>query len=359
MKHIHSLLCATLLAVSTSAQSLVEPPAGIQLVEATANVTSKDWGWTEEYTVYVGQDGDNIYIGGLFRDEGIGDSWIQGELQGDHVIFPAAQYIGQFGSDGYTYAMYANGIDMATGSMCDYIMERDPETGNLSSTSGVQLASTMEYAGAYYALDQYTQITITLTDNTVRQLVEVPASATHYAYNVQAFETVSSQPVEYEAELAFDGEDVYLGYFSMISQTYQSYIKGRVEGGRLIFGPDQYLGTDPSEEGPFHFYMYGSDYDGNVTVHDLVFEYNVEDDRYTAQSDMLITVGQITSSTISFIENLTDLVLQGDFSYDPNTGMHNIQTEAPAPSPAYDLQGRRLTKPQRGIMIQGGKKVVR
>lgn len=341
MKHIYTLLCTALVAVSTSAQSLIEPPAGIQLVEATANVTSKDWGWTEEYTVYVGQEGDNIYIGGLFRDEGISDSWIQGELQGDHVVFGSGQYLGQFGNDGYSYDMYATGVDMATNASCDYVMYRDGDTGNLYSTSEVQLASTLEFEGSYYNLDQYTKITITLTDNVVRQAVEVPASATHYGYKVQAFETLSSQPVEYEAELAFDGEDVYLGYFSMISKEYNAYIKGRVEGGRLIFSPDQYLGTDPSEEGPFHFYMYGSDYDGNVNLHDLVFDYNAEEDRYTAQSDMLITVGQITSSTISFIENLTDLVLQGDFSYNPAVGVRNIRTEAPA-SVVYDLQGRRV-----------------
>lgn len=341
MKHIYTLLCTALVAAGTSAQSLIEPPAGIQLVEATANITSKNWGWTEDCTVYVGQDGDNIYIGGLFRDERIGDSWIQGEIQGDHVVFGSGQYIGQFGNDGYNYDMYANGIDMTTNSFCDYVMYRDADTGNLFSTSDVHLASTMEFEGYYYTLDQYSKITITLTDNVVRQAVEVPASATRYDYKVQAFETASDQPVEYEGTLAFDGEDVYLGCFSMISKEYNAYIKGRVEGARLIFSPDQYLGTDPSEEGPFHFYMYGSDYDGNVNVHDLVFDYNAEEDRYTAQSDMLITVGQITSSTISFIENLTDLVLQGDFSYNPAVGVRNIRTEAPT-SVVYDLQGRRV-----------------
>lgn len=355
MKQIFTLICAACVALSASAYSLLEPPTGIEIKDAMANSTSEGWGYTEDYPVSIGRDGNTIYIGGLLID--FPDAWIKGEVSGNQVTFAANQYIGTFGEEGYSYDMFANGL--SGNSVCDFTMTLDETTGNLTSTPGMYLAEMMEFEGQYYSLDKLTSITITVTDNTVRNLVEVPASAVHYDYTAYGYDTLNDTNVEYGASLAFDGDDVYLGKFSMISNVYESYIKGtRQADGSLVFPMEQYIGTDEGEQGTFHFYMYGAEYDGNVTINDLVLTYNPANDRYSATTGLMVSVNQINSSRIDFIEHLADFILQGDFEYVP-TGITSATAPTASSTQTYDLQGRIAKASAKGISIVGGKKVIR
>lgn len=358
MKQIFTLICAAFVALSASAYSLIEPPTGLQIKEATANSTSESWGYTEGYPVSVGRDGSTLYICGLLVD--FPDAWIKGEINGTLVTFASGQYIGEFGT-GPTYDMFANGL--SGGNVCDFTMTLDEATGNLTSTPGMYLAEMIEYEGQYLDLDKLSNITITVTDNTVRNLVQVPESAVHYDYMAYGYDTLNDTNVEYAATLAFDGDDVYLGKFSMISNVYESYIKGtRQADGSLVFPMGQYIGTDEQgeeeEKVAFHFYVYGAEYDGNVTINDLVLTYNPANDRYSATTGLMVSVNEINSSRIDFIEHLADFILQGDFEYVPS-GITTATTAGAATGAIYNLQGQRTAKLQKGINIVGGKKVVK
>lgn len=361
MKQIFTLICAAFVALSASAYDLIEPPTGLELKEGIANSTSQDWGYTENYLVSVGRDGNTIYIGGLLVD--FPDAWIKGEINGNLVTFASGQYIGEFGSDGYSYDMFASGYS-STGA-CDFTMTLDEATGNLTSTPGINLVEMMEYGGQYYTLDGFTKVVITVTDNTARTLVQVPESAVRYNYMAYGYNTVNDINVEYAATLAFDGDDVYLGNFSYISDIYHSYIKGtRQADGSLVFPMGQYIGTDKQdsvEEGEpvfYHFYLYGAEYDGNVTINDLVLTYNPANDRYSATTGLMVSVNEINSSRIDFIEHLVDFILQGDSEYVPE-GITTATTAGAATGAIYNLQGQRTAKLQKGINIVDGKKVVK
>lgn len=359
MKQIFTLICAACVALSASAYSLIEPPTSLQIKSATANSTSEGWGYTEDYPVSVGRDGSTLYICGLLVD--FPDAWIKGEINGGLVTFASGQFIGTFGEEGYSYDMFANGLQ--NGNVCDFTMTLDETTGNLTSTPGMYLAEMMEFEGQYYSLDKLSNITITVTDNTVRNLVEVPASAVHYDYTAYGYDTLNDTNVEYGASLAFDGDDVYLGKFSMISNVYESYIKGtRQADGSLVFPMGQYIGTDEQgeeeEKVAFHFYVYGAEYDGNVTINDLVLTYNPANDRYSATTGLMVSVNEINSSRIDFIEHLADFILQGDFEYVP-TGITSATSPTASSTQTYDLQGRIAKASAKGISIVGGKKVIR
>ena len=124
------------------------------------------------------------------------------------------------------------------------------------------------------------------------QLVTPPETATVETwYTVEGeFYASSDTWVDITSEmktinLAFDGDDIYIqgiGYWFK-----DSWIKGKINGGTVVFPSYQYIGED--EYGPE--YIIGSD-DGETLSYDIIFNYNAEQGILSAVTPVILENGK-------------------------------------------------------------------
>ncbi|MBR2192805.1 MAG: hypothetical protein IJ910_05790 [Bacteroidaceae bacterium] len=124
------------------------------------------------------------------------------------------------------------------------------------------------------------------------QLVTPPETATVETwYTVEGeFYASSDTWVDITSEmktinLAFDGDDIYIqgiGYWFK-----DSWIKGKINGGTVVFPSYQYIGED--EYGPE--YIIGSD-DGETLSDDIIFNYNAEQGILSAVTPVILENGK-------------------------------------------------------------------
>lgn len=375
MKKLYTLLFGlSATALSVSAQAFtpepVTPPAGLKTTKMMANVTSESWNYTVENEVLVGYEGNDVYIQGLVAD--FADAWLHGTLSGSTITFPQGQFLDFFGEEGYSYEMYACGFTGGGSQLCDFILERDETTGVLAAPRGMGLGEFMEYGGSYYNLDKLTNITISPISTEIGEATYIPVEAERYTYYLSA-EDLRNGQTEYEATLAFEGapapgseQAVYLGDFCMEAFISNAAIKGYwSDEETLVFPSEQFMehfeeeGSDPSD-----FYFYGAAIDpetGKVTTGDFILDYDAHTGCFHSRfTGILISVGKITTSEITFAEFLQDVVLMP--AEDDVVGI--ASTTLPSANDAvYTLDGRRLPSSllpstsslYKGITIQGNR----
>lgn len=364
-------LCAATTAMAQAfTPNPVTPPAGLKTTKMMANVTSESWNYTVENEVLVGYEGNDVYIQGLVGD--FADAWLHGTLSGSTITFPQGQFLDYFGGEGYSYEMYACGFTGGGSQLCDFILERDEATGVLTAPSGMGLGEFMEYEGSYYDLDKLTNITISPITNEVGEATYIPVDAERYTYYLSG-EDLRNGPTEYEATLAFEGDPapgseqaVYLGDFCMEAFISNAAIKGYwSDEETLVFPSEQFMehyeeeGSDPSD-----FYFYGAAIDpetGKVTTGDFILDYDASSGCFHSRfTGILISIGKITTSEITFAEFLQDVVLMP--ADDDVVGIAATALPATA-TPIYTLDGRRLPSPLlpstsslfKGITIKGSR----
>lgn len=353
MKKFYLLaLTALCTCASAAAQAFtptpVTPPAGLTTTTMTANVTSASWNYTFESEVEVGTMGNEMYIQGLVVD--FPEAWIKGTVEGDDITFEQGQFIDYFGEEGYSYELYACGYT-GNNSLCDFVLHRDAQTGIMTGTTG--LGEFMEYEGYYYDLDRLTNIKIIPLDNgEAEEAVAVPDNLDWLSYSLSA-EDLRSGMVDYPALLAFDGDDVYLADFCDTAVMSGACIKGhRSDDETIVFPSEQFL---QRYEDAYNIYMYGAAYDeetGTVTTGDFILDYNAETDTYHSRfTGILISIGKITTTEITFAEFMQDVVLFGEGAEADGIKTTAASTAAPV---IFSLDGRR-TKSLQGITIKDGR----
>lgn len=365
----------TLCAASTAmAQAFtptpVTPPAGLKTTKMMANVTSESWNYTTENEVLVGYEGNDVYIQGLVGD--FADAWLHGTLSGSTITFPQGQFLDYFGEEGYSYEMYACGFTGGGSQLCDFILERDEATGILAAPRGMGLGEFMEYYGSYYDLDKLTNITIAPISDEVGEATFIPADAVCKTYYLSG-EDLRNGQTEYEATLAFEGEPtpgseqaVYLGDFCMEANISGAAIKGYWSDEETLVFPSEQFMEHYTEEGsdPVDFYFYGAAIDpetGKVTTGDFILDYDANTGCFHSRfTGILISVGKITTSEITFAEFLQDVVLMP--ADDDVVGI--TSTTLPTANDAvYTLDGRRLpaslqpstSSLYKGLIIKNGR----
>lgn len=360
-------LCAATTAMAQSyTPNFVTPPAGLKTTKMTANVTSMDWNYTTENEVYVGYDGNDFYVQGLVGD--FADAWLHGTLSGSTISISEGQFLGFFGEEGYSYEMYASGFTAGGSQRCDFVLERDEATGVLSSPSGLGLGEFMEYEGSYYTLDRTTNIIIAPISSEVGEATFIPYDAERYTYYLSG-EDLRNGPTEYEATLAFEGapepgseQAVYLGDFCMESYISNAAIKGYWSDSETLVFPSEQFMEHYEEEGaePSDFYFYGAAIDpetGLVTTGDFILDYDASSGCFHSRfTGILISIGKITTSEITFAEFLQEVVLMP--AEDDVVGIAST-TLPTAHTAVYTLDGRRLPSSLlKGITIQGSRKSI-
>lgn len=371
------LLVITIICCAASAMAQaftpnpVTPPAGLKTTKMMANVTSESWNYTVENEVLVGYEGNDVYIQGLVAD--FADAWLHGTLSGSTITFPQGQFLDYFGDEGYSYEMYACGFTNGGSQLCDFILERDETTGILAAPRGMGLGEFMEYYGSFYDLDKLTNITISPISTEIGEATYIPVDAERYTYYLSA-EDLRNGPTEYEATLAFEGtpapgseQPVYLGDFCMEAYISNAAIKGYWSDGETIVFPSEQFMEHYEEEGsdPADFYFYGAAIDpetGKVTTGDFILDYDASSGCFHSRfTGILISIGKITTSEITFAEFLQDVVLvpaENDVDGIASTTLPTTNNTA-----TYTLDGRRMPSSLspstsslfKGITIQGSR----
>lgn len=361
MKKLLLLLTLCTSALASAAQAFtpvpVTPPADLKTVKMTANVTSESWNYTVENEVFVGYDGGDVYIQGLFGD--FADAWLHGTLDGTTITFPQGQFLDYFGEEGYAYEMYACGFTGDGSQRCDFILNRNAETGVLTSPSGMGLGEFMEYAGSFYDLDKLTNIVISPISNEVGEATFIPDDAERHTYYLSG-EDLRNGLTDYEATLAFKGDDVFLGDFCMEALISGAAIKGYWSDDETLVFPSEQFMEHYEEEGsdPADFYFYGVAIDpetGAVTTGDFILDYDVASDTFHSRfTGILISVGKITTSEITFAEFLQDVTLiPAESDVD---GIAANARPATVCKDVYTLDGRKTAScTSKGIVIRNGR----
>lgn len=346
-----TLCAATTAAAQAFTPNPVTPPAGLKTTPMTANVTSESWNYTMDLDVNVGTYGSDFYIQGLLAD--FPDVWLCGSVEGDVITFPQGQFIDYFGEEGYSYELYACGYTDGGSNLCDFVLYRDAETGVMTSPAGMGIGEFVEYEGFYLDLEKQTSITITPSGfGEETTPVAVPEGLDWHEYNLSG-EDMREGMVDYPAMLAFDGNDVYLTDFCDTSLMTGAAIKGyRSDEETIVFPSEQFL--EHYDDGDHNIYFYGAAYDyetGAITTGDFILDYDAASDTYHSRfTGILISVGRITSSQISFVEFMNDIVLFGNGTEED--GISTVTLPQSNGTGIFTLDGRRAAS-LKGITING------
>lgn len=378
------LLLLTVLPLSVMAEEPVTPPSDRPTRTMYANVTSTFYNYTTDTSVEMVLSGQDVYIQGLCLS--YPEYWIKGTMNAEGTItFPQRQFL--FLNEGYddymetdySYPIYAYGIS-PDGAYCDFKMHYDYDTDTYTSDPGTDLTEVADYYGSLYPNDRYTNISISSSSPSEEggTPTVLPDGLKVKPYTLSAMEWTQGE-ITYDAGIAIDGTDAYLTDFCMMAQDSGHCLKGYTQGDYLIFPAEQYLDTYEDDTTPAtHFFVYGADFDGaTLSTSDLILYYDRETDSYTASAGIMVSMGRITSSTVSFAEFLTGVVFQGEGIEGieaPFTFPKGESSDKGGASPLggnegirFDLQGRALkTSPfkgerggLRGIFFQNGNKLIR
>lgn len=196
-----------------------------------------------------------------------------------------------------------------------------------AQTLTLQQSSNAKPLGIFYGDDDawvgyadYHTVLTYKSSGLIEQTVEPSWKAERLSYTITAND-VEQGPVGYNAVIAFEGtDDVYLGNFSFwLDYKHEEtgkyvWIKGkRRSDGSLFFPKEQYLYTYTEGGKDFDLFFYGatSPFEGAWATSDLTFTYNAASDTYTAEQDILLAWGRVSTS-IPRAEQLSGAVLIRD-----------------------------------------------
>ena len=236
-------------------------------------------------SIEVVVEGDNVAITGLSIY--IPTGTINGKKEGNVITFASGQSLGTVQSQGYSVELFLLGTaDGKTPS--DITFEWDSEAGTL--TAGTMLAECTSATSLQPQPIAFWQKAIfTATKPEKPDTVTVPENLELKEY-AMTYTDYQKNPGSGSAFIGIDGNDVYMVGFS----TYlpEAAVKGTKEGNTVTFAPNQYLGA----YGPYDVYF----------VTGAVFEYNADQDTYTASSEVYSLAGG------KYIDRYTSgLVLKG------------------------------------------------
>ena len=230
-------------------------------------------------SIEVVVEGDNVAITGLSIY--IPTGTINGKKAGNVITFASGQSLGTVQEHELFLLGSADGENIS-----DITFEWDSEAGTL--TAGTLLAECLS-ATALQPIAFWQKAIFTATKPEKPDTVTVPESLELKEY-AMTYTDYQKNPGSGSAFIGIDGNDVYMVGFS----TYlpEAAIKGTKDGSTVTFAPNQYLGA----YGPYDVYF----------VSGAVFEYNADQDTYTASSEVYSLAGG------KYIDRYTSgLVLKG------------------------------------------------
>ena len=294
---------------------------------------------TEKYDlpVNIGFDGEDVYIQGIV--ENVDYAWAKAtkDAQGKYVI-PVGQYIGSSSLYNQTWD-YFLAATKRMGGITDITLSYDATTNTFSTTQTIAVTSDREKADSYY----------TLNSVTIKKILEREATPSKPEMTFNSQKSPYGSTNWYFAELYVPLSDVEGE--PMLSDKL-SYVflcdKGTGDPQPITFPSSKYykLKEDMTEI-PYDFT------DGlDISRHTVYFERFGESELKTWQRLGLQTIYRGASSEKKSEICWVDLDWQA-------LGIVTVDADSAKTNGAiYSLSGQRLQKPQRGLNIIGGKKVL-
>lgn len=232
-------------------------------------------------SIKVVVEGDNVAITGLSIY--IPTGTINGKKEGNVITFASGQSLGTVQEHELFLLGSADGETIS-----DITFEWDSEAGTL--TAGTLLAEcTSATATPLQPIAFWQKAIFTATEPEKPETVTVPENLELKEY-AMTYTDYQKNPGSGSAFIGIDGNDVYMVGFSTFLP--EAAIKGTKEGNTVTFAPNQYLGA----YGPYDVYF----------VTGAVFEYNADQDTYTASLEVYSLAGG------KYIDRYTSgLVLKG------------------------------------------------
>lgn len=372
---IQKLLLSTVVlmcAVSAQAQgyinTLITPPAGMSTTTMTLQATATDINERQhsfQTTITVGNADGHVYIQGLLED--YPELWFVGSANADktQVIFEHGQYCGEDFFTNFYFSGYRRTVD----NRCDFVLQRSATTGIMTTDAQMGFCAYYRGSTSYMPfIDRYTSVTITPSEpwepagddkpGPTKEPVVVPEGVTFLPYTLTANSYLAGGTrVTHYASLGFDGDDVYLKDFCRASEQTHTCAKGRREGTRLIFPKGQYI---VNYQGQYDMYLYGAIYyfgSKNIDLDNLTFEYEPSTDTYTGTNGILMSIGEYDGEKGQPNEFLQNVVMKGQATGIDRCVIDN-ETLRYGGQCCYDLQGRRVEGQTKGLLIQGGRKLL-
>lgn len=227
------------------------------------------------YSVTVAIDGQNVYMQGLFKELPL--TWLHGRLENGVITFEKGQFLGYYKN----WQEVSFVVDNDDGTISDLKLTYDAEKGIMftDDTACMYDQDRKNLAYAFY------YIYITKKRYVVPEPTILPAGVPFKTYrftykdiNPDAEEEVKDDEVIIdEAQLAFDGSDVYLKLFTVDTE---GWAKGTLSpDGKTITIPSfHYIGTWETAGAREDYYLTAFVENGtHYEPADIVLSYNAQD----------------------------------------------------------------------------------
>ena len=341
---------------------LVQLPEGI--TDADIQPYSLKWATNDPYylpyVVYVVHSGDDFYFKGFY--DKTQNSWLKGTLNAtkDSVIIPNGQYMGLYDNLYFIYnkgAQYS-GMDEQGWPIYktkDHVaMKWNADDQSLYGPDGILFVLGKELKGGYsHSIPQQDMKVF----NGVAAKPKTP--------DIRYFD-IDTQYHVVQSNIAFvvPVEDVDGNFINPDSLYYRIFLDG--EQLHLENGPGQYYQHFPDEwEVPSRFTDRGKvnnrtdNNNGTQTYHSFSIDKDLRPATIGLQSIYYMN-GTRTLSDICVYNTATKEKTYEEGSPNPNpNSVQSVATELQQTEQWFDLQGRHVTNPQKGIYIIKGKKVVK
>lgn len=302
------------------------PPAGMQT--KTYAYTGKNSMENDvDFDVLIGQDGDNVYIQGFFDQ--YPDGWVVGKRNGNTITFSCGQYAGTVDNE---QVFIAGGTEDR--QLTDFVLTYDDATDTYTQQTPYLMANNSSLAWWYF--EYYTGGTYKSSEAKAM----TPTEPAIFAYSPktddkQAYIYLSIYPED------ADGQPLRKSYLK-----YQLYAGWGTQTKPLLFDAKdyyfEYFGMDTGD-----LYQIPATYDdGGYFIffekkYGLYYVALLQEDIDTWER-----IGAQTVYTAGGEERTSDIVWR---TINTNGIADNMAGSATAEY--YDMQGRRLDKPQKGLNI--------
>ena len=295
------------------------------------NVIDTNVSW-EEYTyqMQVGFDGKDVYFNGF--SDNTAEFWAKGTLSDDGttVTIPASQFLGELNILWYSFKYYLTAVD-GDGNLTDIVLNYDAETNTFSTDQIVMLNESRTELNPY-------QIFSDVTISKMEEFAATPVDPEIVDYKIEA-----TYP---HVDLNIPCEDAEGNMLLKNKMFYQLFVvkENKIEPLTIEAALYQYLEED--------MVMIPYTYDDSYDIY-------AGGDRFYLNQD---------ASEIASWENfgVQSIYTGGGETHksrvvwvDPfSTGITNVNAND-RNAVIFDLQGRRVAQPVKGLYIMGGKKMVK
>lgn len=227
---------------------LVEAPAGLETEEYFITAMSFAAYSQVKYSAQVGIDGNDMYIQGLF--EQTPNAWVKGTIDGDKVVFPVGQYMGNVHVDDYYTGESVGDFDTWLAytadfqSYTDLTLSYNAQTGTLEDTAEgmIFLAQSQEVGEGLDALGYFSMTKASAFDDISMELITPPADADMTGVEISSYSFTLEKQNTMSGWLAISGDDFYV--MGLCPDLPSAWVKGTKDAQNVVtFAKNQYIGN--------------------------------------------------------------------------------------------------------------------